>query len=128
MNRAPKNGLEWRRLNGNRRKSNLQLIKETSSLIIWRGCLSLRITEYYGLDTPRTLLNNLRNKYHKLLPQLLLERFRQRRDDREQITHHAISCELEDRSIGILVDGYDEFGVPHADQMLDRAGDATGDV
>ena len=84
--------------------------KKTSELLKLRG-----LTSHF------LLLPNL-------LPQLLLQRLRQRRDNREQITDHAVACLLEDGRIGILVDGDDQLGISHADQVLDRARDAAGDV
>ena len=63
-----------------------------------------------------------------LLPQLLPERFCQRRHDLEQIANYSITRLFKDRSIRVLVDRHDQFCVPHPNQMLDRAGDAAGDV
>ena len=63
-----------------------------------------------------------------LLTQFLLHCFRQRGDDLEQVTDHAVAGLLEDRRIGILVDGDDQFGIAHSHQVLDGAGDAGRDV
>ena len=65
---------------------------------------------------------------YELSSQFFLERLRHRGEDCEQIADNAISCGLEDWGISIFVDGYNEFGISHADQMLDRAGDAAGNV
>ena len=40
----------------------------------------------------------------------------------------AVVGDLEDRRFLVLVDGDDDLGVLHAGEMLDRAGDADGDV
>ena len=52
----------------------------------------------------------------------------QRRNDREEIADHAEVGDAEDRRLGILVDGDDVLRRRHPGEMLDRAGDARGDV
>src|SRR4029079_5295687 len=51
-----------------------------------------------------------------------------RREDRVQVTDHAEVDELEDRGLLVLVDGHDGLRGLHAGAVLDRAGDAVGDV
>ena len=46
----------------------------------------------------------------------------------KQISHKPDIGHLEDRRIGIFVDRDDDLAFLHARQMLDRAGDADGDV
>ena len=46
----------------------------------------------------------------------------------EQIANQPVIRDLEDRRIGILVDGDDDLRFLHPGQMLDRPGDADGDV
>src|SRR3954452_18496517 len=49
-------------------------------------------------------------------------------DDLVEVSDHAEVGELEDRGVGVLVDGDDVLGALHADLVLDRAGDARGEV
>ena len=51
-----------------------------------------------------------------------------RGQDLVQIAHHAEVDELEDRGFLVLVDGHDRLGGLHAGAVLDRTGDAVGDV
>ena len=53
---------------------------------------------------------------------------RQLRDDLVQVADDAEIGELEDRRVAVLVDRDDRPGALHADLVLDRAGDADGDV
>src|SRR3954453_24121759 len=46
----------------------------------------------------------------------------------EEVTHDTEVGEFEDRGLGVLVDGDDRLGGLHAGAVLDRAGDADGDV
>src|SRR6478672_453292 len=48
--------------------------------------------------------------------------------DGEQIADEAVIGNLEDRGLGILVDGDDDFRIFHAGEMLYGAGNADGDV
>src|SRR3954453_11619773 len=48
--------------------------------------------------------------------------------DLVEIADHAEVGELEDRGVGVLVDGHDVLGGLHADLVLDRARDARGEV
>ena len=50
------------------------------------------------------------------------------RHDLEQIAHQAHVGDFEDRRFAVLVDGHDGARVLDAGQMLNRAGDADGDV
>src|SRR5258708_17435334 len=52
----------------------------------------------------------------------------QLRHDLEQISHDAVVGHLEDRRFLVLVDRHDGLAVLHAGEMLDRAGDANGNV
>src|SRR5207249_2168493 len=45
-----------------------------------------------------------------------------------QVADDADVAELEDRRVGVLVDGDDDARALHADLVLDRAGDPAGDV
>src|SRR6478672_13437406 len=49
-------------------------------------------------------------------------------DDGVQVADHAEVGELEDRGLGVLVDGHDGLRGLHAGAVLDRTGDADGDV
>src|SRR5437763_9656378 len=51
-----------------------------------------------------------------------------RRHDLEQVADDAVVGDLEDRRVGILVDGDDRARALHADEMLDRAGDAEREI
>src|SRR5690349_1818443 len=57
-----------------------------------------------------------------------LDQLLQLRDGFEQVRHQAVIGHLEDRRFFVLVDRNDHFGVFHAGQVLDRAGDTDGDV
>src|SRR6266568_694049 len=50
------------------------------------------------------------------------------REDLVQVTDHAEVSELEDRSLGVLVDRDDRLRGLHAGPVLDRAGDSSRDV
>src|SRR5260221_12431544 len=54
--------------------------------------------------------------------------FDDRRYDLEQVADDTVVGDFEDRRIGILVDGDDGARAFHADQMLNRAGDAEREV
>src|SRR4051795_11919376 len=58
----------------------------------------------------------------------LFDLFRELRHDVEQITDDAAVDELEDRRLGVLVDGDDRLRCLHAGPVLDRAGDADRHV
>src|SRR5262249_37046984 len=58
----------------------------------------------------------------------LLELFDQLRDDLEDVADDAEVGHLEDRRVGISVDGDDRLRALHAGQVLDRAGDPARDV
>src|SRR3954454_23141297 len=49
-------------------------------------------------------------------------------DDLVEVPDHAEVGELEDRSVGVLVDRHDVLRALHADLVLDRTGDAGGEV
>src|SRR4051794_32856042 len=57
-----------------------------------------------------------------------LHGLRQLGQDLVEIAHDAEVGELEDRGVRVLVDRHDVLGVLHADLVLDRAGDARGQV
>src|SRR5688500_4111179 len=59
---------------------------------------------------------------------LRLDGFGQLGHDLVQIAHDPEVAELEDRRVLILVDRDDVLGVLHADLVLDRAGDAGGEI
>src|SRR6185436_3837963 len=59
---------------------------------------------------------------------LLVHRGGEFRHDLEQIPDDTIVGNLEDRRLLVLVDGDDGLAVLHAGEMLDRAGDADGNV
>src|ERR1700754_1104393 len=61
-------------------------------------------------------------------PLLLLDRGGEFGNDLEEIAHDAVVGNLEDRRFLVLVDRHDRLAVLHAGEMLDRAGDADGDV
>lgn len=48
--------------------------------------------------------------------------------DLEEIADEAVVRDLEDRRLLVLIDGDDDLRVLHAGQVLDRAGNADGDV
>src|SRR6185437_3977567 len=56
------------------------------------------------------------------------DELRQLRDDLVQVADDAEVGELEDGRVRVLVDRDDRAGALHADLVLDRARDATGDV
>src|SRR5450759_1059628 len=58
----------------------------------------------------------------------LFRRFRHRGHDLEKVAHDAVGRDLEDRRLGILVDGHDDLRRAHAREVLDRAGDTARDV
>jgi len=62
-----------------------------------------------------------------LLPHLL-HRLSQRWDNHKQITNHAVACLLEHGRVRVFVDCHDDFGVSHSNEVLDRTGDAAGDI
>src|SRR5256886_2398987 len=58
----------------------------------------------------------------------LLELFRQLRHDLEEVADDAVVGDLEDRRLGVLVDGHDHLRRAHAGQVLDRARDAEAHI
>lgn len=62
--------------------------------------------------------------FFELLPKLLCKL----RDNLEQIAYDAVIGDTKDGRLGILVDGDDDPGCFHANQMLDLPGDATGNI
>src|ERR671922_648200 len=62
------------------------------------------------------------------LLQQSLELVRERGDDLEEVGHDPVIGDLEDRRVGILVDGDDHLRRPHAGQMLDGARDAEAEI
>src|SRR5438094_8383554 len=58
----------------------------------------------------------------------LLDLFRKHRQHFEEIADDSIIGNVEDRGFGILINGHDGLGVLHSNQMLNRSGDAHGDV
>src|SRR5262245_35422862 len=52
----------------------------------------------------------------------------ERRHRLEEVRDQADIGDLEDRRLLVLVDGHDDLRVLHSGQMLDRAGDADGDI
>src|SRR5436305_8688332 len=74
---------------------------------------------------PMTPMRLIMTRYSALL---LFHRGGQLGHDLEEIAHDAVIGHLEDRSFLVLVDGHDGLAVLHAGEMLDRAGDADGDI
>src|SRR3954464_5238643 len=74
---------------------------------------------------PMTPMRLIMTRYSALL---LFQRGGQLRHDLEEIAHDAVIGNLEDRRFLVLVDRNDGLAVLHAGEMLDRAGDADGDV
>src|SRR4029434_11024532 len=74
---------------------------------------------------PMTPMRLIMTRYSALL---LFHRGSQLGHDLEQIAHDAVVGNLEDRRFLVLVDRNDGLAVLHAGEMLDRAGDADGDV
>src|SRR5690348_13561818 len=48
--------------------------------------------------------------------------------DLEEVAHQPVVGDLEDRRLGILVDGDNHLAVLHPREVLDRPGNADGDV
>ena len=46
----------------------------------------------------------------------------------KQVADDAVVCDVEDRCIGIFVDGHDAVGAAHTGLMLDSAGNTAGDI
>src|SRR5438046_8583196 len=63
-----------------------------------------------------------------ILSMQLADLFGQSRNDFEQVAHHAVIGNFENRRVLVLVDRDDHFRRPHAGQMLDHPGDPDGDV
>src|SRR5690349_7408390 len=74
---------------------------------------------------PMTPMRLIMTRYSALL---LFHRSGQLGHDLEEISHDAVVGHLEDRGFLVLVDGHDGLAVLHAGEMLDRAGDADGDI
>src|SRR6201991_4387546 len=74
---------------------------------------------------PMTPIRLIMTRYSALL---LFHRSGQLGHDLEEIAHDAVVGNLEDRGFLVLVDRDDHLAVLHAGEMLDRAGDADGDV
>src|SRR5579883_47043 len=67
--------------------------------------------------------------YGKSLGALGLPDFlNQRRDDFEQIPDDSVVGDLENRSVGVLIDRDDGFRALHADQVLYSSGNSDGHV
>src|SRR5713226_7615071 len=64
----------------------------------------------------------------KLFLQELLELLLERRGNLEEIAHDAEIRNLEDRRLGVLVDGADHLGGAHTRQVLDGARDAEAQI
>src|ERR1700733_2269940 len=58
----------------------------------------------------------------------LSQQFAQFGDDLEQVAHQSVIRHFKNRRLGVLVDGDDGAGVLDAGQMLNRPGDADGDI
>ena len=56
------------------------------------------------------------------------QRFRQLGNRLIEVRDQSVIGDLENRRVLILVDGDDHLGILHAGEMLDRAGDADGDI
>jgi len=56
-----------------------------------------------------------------LLAEFGFEGCGQRRKNLEQVADHAVARLLEDGRVGVLVNGDDQLGVAHTDEMLDGA-------
>src|ERR1700754_752313 len=74
---------------------------------------------------PMTPMRLIMTRYSALL---LFHRGSQLGHDLEEITHDAVVGNLEDRGFLVLVDRNDGLAVLHAGEVLDRAGNADGDV
>src|SRR5689334_1533504 len=74
---------------------------------------------------PMTPMRLIMTRYSALL---LFHRGSQLGHDLEEIAHDAIVGNLEDRGFLVLIDRNDGLAVLHAGEMLDRAGDADGDI
>src|SRR4029450_7842363 len=74
---------------------------------------------------PMTPMRLIMTRYSALL---LFHRGSQLGHDLEEIAHDAVVGNLEDRGFLVLVDRNDGLAVLHAGEMLDRAGDADGDI
>src|SRR4029453_11975861 len=74
---------------------------------------------------PMTPMRLIMTRYSALL---LFHRGSQLGHDLEEIPHDAVVGNLEDRGFLVLVDRNDGLAVLHAGEMLDRAGDADGDI
>src|SRR5262245_14922872 len=64
----------------------------------------------------------------RLFLQELLELLLEQRGHLEEVAHDAVVRDLEDRRLGILVDGADHLGCPHSRQLLDGPRDAEAQV
>src|SRR5262245_62787372 len=62
------------------------------------------------------------------LLQELLELRLEGRSHLEEVADDSVVGDLEDRSLGVLVDRADHLGRPHARQVLDGPGDAEAQV
>src|SRR5271165_3779399 len=56
------------------------------------------------------------------------ERFRQRGQEADRVCRDSIVGEVQDRRVAVGVDGEDEVGALDADAVLDRPGNAGGDI
>src|SRR5882724_9515082 len=74
---------------------------------------------------PMTPMRLIMTRYSALF---LCDRCGQFGHDLEQIPHDAVIGHLEDRSFLVLVDRHNGLRILHAGKMLDRAGDADGDI
>ena len=85
--------------------------------------IQLSRREFFDGDIPLQLHHGRRRR---LLPGI--QGGGEQRQDLVHITHDTIVAVLEDRRVGVLVDGDDDGGVLDALQVLDRAGNAAGNV
>src|SRR5215211_7014206 len=74
---------------------------------------------------PMTPMRLIMTRYSALL---LFHRGSQLGHDLEEIAHDAVVGNLENRGFLVLVDRDDGLAVLHPGEMLDRAGDADGDI
>src|ERR1041385_306514 len=82
------------------------------------------ITVTAALGEPAVYLVLLRSPPAPRRSWLRFQRLDHGGNDFEQVADDAVLGDLEDRRVGVLVDGDDGLTALHADQMLDGAGDA----
>ncbi len=49
-------------------------------------------------------------------------------DDLEKVTHNPVGGDVEDRGIGIGIDGYDALSILHPHNVLNRSGDTASQI